>query len=291
MAEILKQLSDAGVEVENPSEIIGYADLFTTTTFERPSELPTYDTLVQMAKFDRSSGSFDQVYGKNCGTRDEFRIVGGSHTTIDRHPWQVYFQGGITSSFKMKCGGSIISPNWVVTAAHCMNYGVKAKYSNIVHGLSTLPKDITKVSASNWKDAKQTIRHADYDGLMKVNDIALVETILPITVSQETYPICLPTNTYCLEPDTIVTVSGWGTVFSGGPVSSTLKHVDLPMISTPQCDRMHQWVDIDVTMICAGGKKGEDACQGDSGGPLIHVENNVATLTARVLITVLYRFI
>ena len=134
---------------------------------KRPSSLPSRDDLLaQRATMRANEASFQQVFGENCGTISGVnRIVGGEDTDISQAPWQVYFQPGLSATWAFQCGGTIISPFWVVSAAHCTNWGVAAQYSSIIHGLTTVAAGTVEqadVPADHWKDVKTIVRHEDY---------------------------------------------------------------------------------------------------------------------------------
>lgn len=68
-------------------------------------------------------GSLERIAGwllalsllAGCGQRLSGRVVGGTETSVGKWPWQVSLQYGSTHI----CGGTIIDPQWVLTAAHC----------------------------------------------------------------------------------------------------------------------------------------------------------------------------
>ncbi|KAF0703650.1 hypothetical protein As57867_007555, partial [Aphanomyces stellatus] len=77
-------------------------------------------------------------------------------------------------------------------------------------------------------------------------------------------------------------VRGWGTTSSGGSQSNVLLEVGVDALSNAQCAKFLAGHDVDETMLCAGGKAGEDSCQGDSGGPLTVEQNGSEKLVGVV---------
>jgi len=180
------------------------------------------------------------------------RIVGGTEVQNPREfPFQVSLQEG-NSHF---CGGSLIAPGWVLTAAHCGNVKVVEVGG---HDLSANDACVERIKVS------ETIIHPKYDDYTMANDIALLKL-----AGASTYP---PVGLYsggALEAaGTLSTVSGWGTLSSGGPAPDVLRSVNVPIVTNKVCNVAYSNGIID-TMMCAGYKQGgKDSCQGDSGGPL-----------------------
>jgi len=91
-------------------------------------------------------------------------------------------------------------------------------------------------------------------------------------------PVCLPPAGFSGDyAEVTATVTGWGTTSSGGSQSTTLKEVDVGVITNQQCGNNYGYSSSWITdsMLCAvvpGG--GKDACQGDSGGPLVANQQN-----------------
>ncbi|XP_071867005.1 trypsin-1-like [Bombus fervidus] len=182
------------------------------------------------------------------------RIVGGSQVDIGQHPHQLSLQ---TSGHI--CGGSIISSNWAITAAHCVG---------------SAPSRYTIRVGSSHKDwgtsygIKNIIRHPKYDSRTIDFDVALLQINGTIEFGTNVQPI-EPANT---EPwyDKMMNVTGWGTLKEGGSTSAQLMRVSVPIVSKSECADAYRYMNgITDRMICAGYTSGgKDACQGDSGGPL-----------------------
>jgi trypsin len=186
------------------------------------------------------------------------RIVGGTETTIEDNPWQVSLEAfGLHN-----CGGSIISPDTIVTAAHCID-GLISLFYEVVSGTADL------LSNGTHSTVKQAIVHEGYDGLG--NDVALIILNEPLTLSDTTQAVPLADA----EPaagDT-VTVTGWGILNEDDLISpNQLYTVDVAIVDREECTADYADVeggDVDDTMICAGVPEGgKDSCSGDSGGPL-----------------------
>ncbi|XP_066501828.1 ST14 transmembrane serine protease matriptase b isoform X1 [Hoplias malabaricus] len=205
----------------------------------------------------------------DCGTRPykSSRIVGGQDSVEGEWPWQV--------SLHMKgqghvCGASVISNNWLVTAAHCVQDTENFKYSQPEQWEAYLGL-YTQSESSKWtvqKRIKQIISHPEYDHRTYDNDIALMKLDSAVNLNQNIWPVCLPAATHEFPAGQEVWITGWGKTREYGSLASVLQKAEVRIINDTVCNQL---MNNEVTphMICAGVLAGGvDACQGDSGGPL-----------------------
>ena len=181
------------------------------------------------------------------------KIVGGDPVDPpDRYPYQVALT---TSSGRQYCGGSLIAPGWVLSAAHCANYG-----SHVQIGRFDL-NDITEDYENIMVDYE--LVHPDYDNSLLDNDFML----LKLKTDSHKPPVSIDNGSQNTDAGADVTVMGWGTTTYGGYSSHKLLEVDVDVVSNDECNSAYSGRVTD-NMICAA-RPGKDACQGDSGGPLI----------------------
>nr|CAH7733351.1 unnamed protein product [Callosobruchus chinensis] len=198
-----------------------------------------------------------------CGvSNQENRIVGGRPTGINRYPWvaRILYDG------HYHCGASLLTEDFVLTAAHCVRRLKKSKIRVILgdHDASTsgeVPSMMRVVSA--------VIRHKKFDTETYNHDIALLKLRKPVQFNKQIRPICLPSSASVELGGLNATVVGWGRLAEGGQLPSVVHEVDVPILSLSQCRAMRYRASrITQYMLCAGSGS-RDSCQGDSGGPLL----------------------
>jgi len=103
------------------------------------------------------------------------------------------------------------------------------------------------------------------------NDFSILTLKEPVTFTREISPACLPSDTNQMFAGQVATVSGWGTLASGGNQPTVLMEVDVTVTTNEVCKNVYGSGISDIN-ICAMDA-GKDSCQGDSGGPLVIQEN------------------
>ncbi|KAF2343702.1 Serine proteases trypsin domain, partial [Trinorchestia longiramus] len=107
---------------------------------------------------------------------------------------------------------------------------------------------------------KSIQEHEAYDTTTFVNDIAILSLPESVVFNDDVWPVCLP-QPGPLYTDEQPTVTGWGTIYYGGPVATTLQEVTIPVWSNEDCDDTYEQTIVD-TVMCAGAKTGgKDSCQ------------------------------
>ncbi|XP_064072607.1 trypsin-1-like isoform X2 [Vanessa tameamea] len=205
-----------------------------------------------------------QVRNCSCecsGPNQENRIVGGVAAGINRYPWmaRLVYDG------QFHCGASLLTKEYVLTAAHCVR---KLKRSKIRVILGDHDQTITTESAAIMRAVIAIVRHRSFDAESYNNDIALLKLRKPVAFSKIIKPVCLPPASVDPSGKEGIVV-GWGRTSEGGQLPAIVQEVRVPILSLTQCRGMkYRASRITNNMLCAG-RASTDSCQGDSGGPLL----------------------
>lgn len=213
-----------------------------------------------------SKGCHSQQQPK-CGLATlNTKIVGGENSSPGSWPWQA----SLNTNGYVFCGGSLITNQWVLTAAHCL--------TQIPPNLEVLLGRYTQSSPNPTEVSRridEVICHPLYDSWTNDNDLCLLKLSAPVNFTQNISPICLASEGSTFYTETNIWVTGWGNVLGDGSVSlpDILQEVKLPIVGNNECKCTYRR--LTDNMLCAGTSAGgKDSCQGDSGGPLVIKEGN-----------------
>lgn len=183
--------------------------------------------------------------------RNPDRIVGGEEVKIEDFPYQAQ----LLRRGEFSCGGSIISQDFVLTAAHCTNGSVASDFAVIAGSSLRGLGRTTKVSRIFQHPSFN--RQADFD-------ISVLVLLTPLTFGVGVNAIELPqvhdpvANSSCF-------VTGWGRTSQIGQMSMHLRGVAVRVVSRIICRENYRVInDVTLRMVCAA-YRGRDACQGSFG--------------------------
>ncbi|XP_050093380.1 collagen alpha-1(III) chain-like isoform X7 [Anopheles aquasalis] len=219
-----------------------------------------------------------------CGLRNVdgvgFRITGDKdgESEYGEFPWMVAIlkqEKALDQIIHVyQCGGSLIHPSVVLTAAHCVQ--------------DKSPQDITlrlgewdtqtKNEIFDYQDRKavEIVTHPEFYKGGLFNDVALVFLDKPAELMDTVNTICLPPADFNFDASRCF-ASGWGKDVFGkqGTYQVILKKIELPVMPRAECQtalrttRLGRRFKLHSSFICAGGEKGRDTCKGDGGSPLV----------------------
>jgi secreted trypsin-like serine protease len=204
------------------------------------------------------------------------KILGGSPTTIARWPWQVGIAHNPATTpgdaYKRQfCGGALVAPTVVITAAHCV-YGRRTGFKSPDEFTAITGRTRLRSSAGQEIGFEDYVYPTDLQGRPRYDDrstrwdVVVVE--LESNSSSETIQVAGPDERRLWTGGRKVFATGWGQIGNKGRFPNRLREVSMKMISDSKCRSEYGTKFERETMVCAF-RRGHDTCGGDSGGPLV----------------------
>ncbi|EDW65431.1 serine protease SP24D [Drosophila virilis] len=202
------------------------------------------------------------------------RVVGGEDAARAQFPHQISLRNRGSHS----CGGSIISRNYVLTAAHCVVYE-DASGTNQVYPASQITVRAgsnDRLSGGELRNIVEIVAHENYGNFL--NDVAVMRVEKPFIYSENIQPIALPTKNTPGGVDVII--SGWGRIKHGGDLPRYLQWNTLKSLTLDECESSIGWGE--EAGLCLIHEVDNGACNGDSGGPA-HYDNELVGVAGFVV--------
>nr|XP_054934400.1 trypsin-like [Dermacentor andersoni] len=219
----------------------------------------------------------NKINSPGCGVSKPVvaRIIGGTKIERTQIPWmvqlEVTYRWNVTAFVSMSCGGSIISPSFILTAAHCVHYvNARPIFARAFY-------NTTEASHGPYVWVEDMIHHPMFQWTTLRNDIALIKVEKPLSFDDHVKPVCLPHKRMHLDGERGM-VSGWGLTAENGTASHVLMYVFKRILSIEECklflELPEQTEALKKDNILCAMMPGKGSCQGDSGGPLTVMSMN-----------------
>ncbi|KAL6440722.1 hypothetical protein ACFW04_003288 [Cataglyphis niger] len=216
----------------------------------------------------------------------EFHIFSGMRAERGEFPYMVALgyenedkdDSENSDAIEYNCGGTLISSEYILTAAHCVN-SVQEKVPIEVRvgseDLKSVGDDVQRIPIID------VITHPRYKRSMNYNDVAILKLKTPVRMTNNVRPICIQTKsltTMDMSTNVSFIVIGWGaTSFTDDSSTKLMKTPSLSLVDRESCAKSFNGFSklprgLDDNMICVldtNVTRRSDACQGDSGGPLL----------------------